>query len=642
MNDQNLRILLFGGKGGVGKTTCATTTALRLAKRSPRGSFLLVSTDPAHSLADSLAGAPSPDNLTIIELDAQECLAAFKAEHSQKLREIALQGTFLDEDDIRKFLDLSLPGMDELMALLEIAKWVQDSTYDRIIVDTAPTGHTMRLLSMPKLIRRWLGTLDAILAKHRYMRTVFSRSCRPDELDEFLTQLSSTINRTQTLLCDPVRCRFVPVMTAEVLSVHETELLLASLNDFGVPVSEIVLNKLYSRDGCGVCKDARERQQRALRALLTNGVFSPCTFWGVPLYPEETLGMENLDTFWEGATLISGITLDAPRELAPMNVRVEAVPAHCLAERALLLFAGKGGVGKTTLSCATALRLSHDSREKEVFLFSTDPAHSLSVCLDVQVGARPVRIAPRLSAMEIDAQAELDLLKAQYQTDLAQFLKSTLPNFDLVFDREVMERILDMSPPGLDEIMALTHVTEALKEGSYDIFVLDSAPTGHLIRLLELPELIDQWINAFFELLLKYRTLFRLPRVSQRLVRMSKELKHLRSVLNDPARSGLIIVSIPTEMAFQETLDLVSACKRMHVHVPLMLINLVTPETECRLCSTVHRGEKRILDNYQRVFPEIPQAVVCRNGDLRGLQRLSDLGNCLYKSVFKESISCPC
>jgi arsenite-transporting ATPase len=90
-----LQLLIFGGKGGVGKTTCATAAALRLAARSPQSSFLLVSTDPAHSLADSLADLVPPRNLKVLELNPQEYLLDFKKKHHDKLREIASRGTFL-------------------------------------------------------------------------------------------------------------------------------------------------------------------------------------------------------------------------------------------------------------------------------------------------------------------------------------------------------------------------------------------------------------------------------------------------------------------------------------------------------------------------------------------------------------------
>ena len=153
LEDSGLRLLFFGGKGGVGKTTCAAAAALHYASRSPQGSYLLVSTDPAHSLADSLGDFQPPHNLKVLEFNAQNSLDTFKARHRSKFAEIAARGTFLDEEDIRRLLDLSLPGLDELMALLSIAGWAESQAYDLIVVDTAPTGHTLRLLTTPDLIR---------------------------------------------------------------------------------------------------------------------------------------------------------------------------------------------------------------------------------------------------------------------------------------------------------------------------------------------------------------------------------------------------------------------------------------------------------------------------------------------------------
>ncbi len=108
---------------------------------------------------------------------------------------------------------------------------------------------------------------------------------------------------------------------------------------------------------------------------------------------------------------------------------------------------------------------------KEVFLFSTDPAHSLSACLDTPIGAQPTRLASGLTAMEIDAQSEFEALKVQYARELEKFLYDISSNFDLTFDRDVMERIMDLSPPGIDEIMALTSVMEFLSQGRYHFFI---------------------------------------------------------------------------------------------------------------------------------------------------------------------------
>ncbi len=272
--------------------------------------------------------------------------------------------------------------------------------------------------------------------------------------------------------------------------------------------------------------------------------------------------------------------------------------------------------------------------------FSIDPAHSLSACLGIAVGPEPMRIVPGLSGVEFNAETEFDLLKQEYQTDLAQYLSETLPNFDLTFDREVLERILDLSPPGLDEIMALTRALEFFVQGSYDLLILDSAPTGHLIRLLELPELIDQWLKVFFALFLKYRAVFSLPKVSQRLVKMSKELKSFKSLLRDPTRSALCSVTIPTEMAFQETLDLINACDRLSLGVPLLLINLVTPPTDCAFCSVLARQEDAIRDRLRQAFPDLPQTVVYRQSEPRGIRALMDLGQELFRSGNQDPLVC--
>ena len=633
----DLRLLMFGGKGGVGKTTCAVATALQIARNDPSVSYLLASTDPAHSLSDSLAGFPLPPNLKVLELDAQEYLRAFKEKHGPKLKEIASRGTFLDEDDIAQFLELSLPGMDELMSFLEITRWVKERSYDCIILDTAPTGHTLKLLEMPRLIRKWLEALDALLAKHRYMKKLFSGRYQRDQNDLFLDELSSSLQQMELLMREPRLCRFVPVMLAEVLSVRETLALLGELEILKVPVTDLVVNRLYPDLACPTCQAERIHQQRELAKIFHNASLSRYSFWGLPLYPEE-VRKERLQGFWSHVVVLPDprpVLHQAPMEL---NFQVEAAGYPFPPDAALLLLAGKGGVGKTTLACATALRLAHDLPGKEVLLFSTDPAHSLSDCLEMEIGAQPTRVSSGLTAVEIDAQAEFDALKTQYQEELGNFLQSVLPNLDLEFDREVMERILDLSPPGLDEIMALTRVMDFLTQGNYDLLILDSAPTGHFIRLLELPELIEQWLKVFFGLFLKYKKIFRLPKISQRLVKMSKQLKLFRALLTNPTRSALYAVSILTEMAFQETLDLAAAGERIGVSVPMLFLNLATPASACPLCAALHRRESQMEAKFQQAFPGIRQTLVYRQGEPRGLPRLQKLGQAMYLHRESQSV----
>jgi arsenite-transporting ATPase len=629
LTDHGIELLLFGGKGGVGKTSCATATALRLARDSPERSHLLVSTDPAHSVMDSLAGLMPPPNLKVTELDAQQHLADFKCRNGSKFQAIASRGTFLDQNDINCLLDQSLPGLDEVMASLEIAGWVAAHRYQTIVVDTAPTGHTLRLLAMPALLHNWLEALEALLAKHRYMRKVFSHAVDRDEIDAFLEGLADSLAQMEALFRDGRRSRFVPVMLAEEMSLRETESLLTELNRAQVPVTDIVINRLFPKNQCPVCADGGAQQGRVLSEIFSKRDLSRYTWWGVPLHPKEVRGAEGLEAFWEGLTRLTRAPAWTATAIPPNRPWVEG-EVHTVGQQSLLLFAGKGGVGKTTLACATSLRLARDSPGREVLLFSIDPAHSLADCLGAPVGPAPKRICPGLTALEIDAQAQFRALKQLYSEELQSFLCSLLPEMDLAFDREAMERIVDLSPPGLDEVMALIEVMDLYDQDQYNTLVLDSAPTGHLIRLLEMPELVDRWLKVFFGLFLKYKRIFRLPKVSQWLVEMSRALKRLRALLADPARCTLYGVAILTDMALEETKDLLAACQRMEINAPLLFLNLATPPGDCPLCSALRRRESVLEQKFRRAFPTVAQAVVYRRGEPRGLAQLDQLGQKLY------------
>jgi arsenite/tail-anchored protein-transporting ATPase len=629
-----LRVLFFGGKGGVGKTNCAAAAALYQAHRFPRRAVLLVSTDPAHSLADSFGELQVPNNLKILEFNAPNSLENFKSAHRDKLVQIAARGTFLDEVDIGPILELSLPGLDEFMALLAIADWVETQAYDLIIVDTAPTGHTLRLLNSPELIRTWLKALDTLLAKHRFMQASLQGSYQRDELDDFLLELAGSVKQMRALLQDPSACRFVPVMLAEALVINETRNLLGELANLHIPVNEIIVNRLVPENFCPFCSEVRRDQQRLCKKWLTSAFFPGCTFRGLPLYTEEIRGplLENL---WDEAFILDPADPVAPAS-QKLPTRVEA-PASCPPlDITFLIFAGKGGVGKTTLACATALRLAQELPSKEILLFSTDPAHSLSACLDKPVGSDPVPLAPGLTAMEIDAPGEFASLKAQYRRELSDFFQDAFENFDAPFDRQVMEHIFDPSPPGLDEIMALMRVMEFLNQGRYEIFILDSAPTGHLLRLLELPGLIDQWLKTFFGLLLKYKLTFRFPELSQQLVKISRHLKLLRNLWSDPERSALYAVSILTEMAFQESSDLLAACQRLGISVPTLFLNLATAARDCALCTALNQREALIKNKFAKTFPG-HQTVIYRQSEPRGLESLQELGRNLFRSRKMEN-----
>lgn len=686
-------LLIFGGKGGVGKTTCAAATALHLALLHPGERFLLMSTDPAHSVADCLRGDGGlPPNLDVCELDAPAEHERFMAQHGATLAEIGRRGTFLDGGDVDRFLRLSLPGLDELMALLSIATLAESRQYRTLIVDTAPTGHALRLLQMPELLRSWLGAMDAMLGKHRWMASVFSpgrtggkqAAAKADPCEDFLDHLTEVFTLVEAILRDPARCRFVPVMLAEALSVAETCDLVAELSALSIAAPELVINRLIPAEATDtVLGPARAEQSRVLGTLppaLASG-----QLWALPLLGREPVGSAQLEAMWAKLGRWRDVLGDTTKPAPAAAPAVDGVLALPGAACRLVILAGKGGVGKTTMAAATALRLAAAHPSGRTLVVSTDPAHSLGDALAPAVvalvggggpdgtgGAQPSPLAPGLWAMELDARADFAALVDAYRDELEVMLEAAMPAGDMAFDREALERIIDLAPPGLDEVMAVAKVVELLgNDGSpdprarrrgasaaahspappapttapFDRVVIDAAPTGHLLRLLHLPEVIEDWLRAIFDVLLKHRSLFKMPRLEARLVELSRGVKRLRALLADPQRCQLVAVTIPTQMALDETGDLVEACRHAGVPVGGLIINQVTrpathagdsigsPAAGDSLATLVARREALLVERLASSFPALRQAVVSRGHPPRGVAALTTLGHALFTAA---------
>ena len=624
-----LKLVFFGGKGGVGKSTCATATALKLAQDHPEHLFLLVSTDPAHSLHNILSTLALPKNLEVRELNASTSLHKFKLQHDASLKQIAERGTFLDQSDIQNLMDSALPGMDELAAYLEIAKWIQEDNYYRIIIDTAPTGHTLRLLNMPDLIHRWLIALDTLLAKNRYMRNHFGGDKHLDHLDVFLLDMNDSLKSMHTLMIDKARCNFILVMLAEAMIVEESIDLAKALSIQKIYISDLIINRLTPASTCQTCAEEHNRQTLSLNKIISN--LPGQTFWTLPLLAEEPRD-KRLVNFWAELDVLDNDN-DIPTPVSRksnLHQHIEnpiQLPANKLR---LIIFAGKGGVGKTTLACATALRLQNDYPELRILLFSTDPAHSIGDCLGLKVQSTPIQVSFNLDAQEINAEANFEKIRIEYRVELEDFLREALPNLDITFDREVLESLLDLAPTGLDEIMALTSIMDHLDSRRYDMIVVDAAPSGHLLRLLELPELIRDWLRIFFSLLLKYRNIMRFPHLSERLVKLSRELKNLRILLQDSEQTGIYAITIPTHLALDKTNEMTIALQRLGITIKALIINQITPASACGLCQSIALRESEQLKKAHETFPNLPTALIYRQNDPAGLRELTKLGSALY------------
>jgi arsenite/tail-anchored protein-transporting ATPase len=303
----NARYLFFGGKGGVGKTTAASATALFLLHNSkPNDSVLLFSTDPAHSLSDSLdfkignrlVEVKQPRGrgakLFAYEMDASLALERFRAAHGEVLAEIAERGTLLDEEDINQLLNLSLPGLDEVMSLFELSEVDRAGKYTRIVVDTAPSGHTSRLLRLPEVFERIVRTLDLMGEKHRYMIEQFARRRAPlDKVELFLRDLNERIASVRKLLYDAEQTTFSLVTIPEAMSVRETERYLELLKEQGVPVRDLIVNRVeQEHDGCEYCHARVLGQKKWLKEIAR--VFRGLELHHVPLMAQEVRGVEAL------------------------------------------------------------------------------------------------------------------------------------------------------------------------------------------------------------------------------------------------------------------------------------------------------------------------------------------------------------
>ena len=155
LGNDELKLIIFGGKGGVGKTSCAIATALALSENFET---LLISTDPAHSVSDCLeqqigfnvVKVSGAAKLSAIEVVADEALTIFKAAHHNALKKLLVTSSNFDKDDIDEMLTLSIPGIDEIMSFKTIIDFMEEGNYEKYVVDTAPTGHALRLISSPK------------------------------------------------------------------------------------------------------------------------------------------------------------------------------------------------------------------------------------------------------------------------------------------------------------------------------------------------------------------------------------------------------------------------------------------------------------------------------------------------------------
>jgi arsenite-transporting ATPase len=253
----------------------------------------------------------------------------------------------------------------------------------------------------------------------------------------------------------------------------------------------------------------------------------------------------------------------------------------------LLVVAGKGGVGKTTCAAAAALTLGGAAPTRRILLLSTDPAHSLGDVLAMRADdeERPVPAGPgALRVRELDANRVFAARREGYRAavdDLFDALRGD-SRFDVAFDRAVARDLLDLAPGGLDELCALLTVTEALfppgaAPPRHDLVIVDTAPTGHTLRLLALPALALEWVRALLATLLKYRRVLGLGALAADLLELSRSLRRLQALLADPRQARAVVVTRAAALPRLETVRLLQRLGAQGLTVSAVIVNALAP-----------------------------------------------------------------
>jgi len=703
INDK-LRLVIFGGKGGTGKTTSACATAMYLARSYPDKRFLVTSSDPAHSIGDSfncpVSSSATPvdgtNNLFAIEMNSQILLEKFKKKYRFSIENFSNMSFSTDQIDIRDFLQFNLPGMQELMILLEIVTLLKfgifrSYEYDLIIWDTAPTGHTLRLLELPDKVLKWIEIFNNSFLRYKRISTgvatlgfrIPGRLPPKGNVRTFLDTLSKDLEKIRAILKDEEKCEFNPVTIPEELSIAETGRLLTTLREEDIPVRNIIVNRVQDEGKCVFCSKRKKGQKSFIRDI--DEKFSPYNLVKIPVFSNEVRGEEGLLRFGEflsgngsqySTLKYSSGTIRVEDNFTPLeNFSLTGFQPDMLREildkdLQFIIFGGKGGVGKTTVSAATAVSVARHNPDKKILVFSTDPAHSLADSFATSIGDTVTPIYPipniiqpnydgkisngvesegNLYALEINGAGLYQDFSMEYKVNIEDAFKKWQNShlaggrkWKLDFDEKVMVEFVDTYPPGLEEVLALEKIMKFITEEKFDIYIFDTAPTGHLIELLKFPELVREWLRVTYRAMLKYHREVPVDNIevlAKKILASQTTVQKMQDLLTNYERSEFIAVTIPEAMGMLETEDLLKSMRSLDIPCSHVIINMVIPPTDCDFCRT-KRNEQ--IDYIQQISTkrefkgyEIAKVPLYPH-EIRGIEHLTELSNFLYGKVGKD------
>jgi len=644
---QAAELTLFMGKGGVGKTTVSASYAAWLAKKNPRARILLISTDPAPSLSDILETPIGPEavrvagtargarrgtaGLAACEVDAEGRFREFLRQYRKPLVELLESGTFFERSEIEPLLESTIPGMAEIAGLLALDDALTSGRYDHVVADTAPFGHTLRLLEMPQAFARLLRFLEVAASRDAVLAAHFGGKLQaggPPVLQQWRALVEQIVETLRT------EARLVLVTTPEPFALNESVRVGAHMAQMELPLrfEQIVLNRVVARSG-----DCRRCAARAIAAREA-GAFLKKNFPGVPVQRGEDpgfpiMGLEalaafgrqifggggafpqrleprldaNLDGTHEGAALRrrSRKSRKAPSGAEPV-LRRSAWP---VVRKPLALTLGKGGVGKTTISAALAFHTREAGKKKTqtVVVCSTDPAPSLDDVFETPVGdqLRPVLGDPRLRAAEMDAAAEFESWALEMKRSIRGALspETSGVHVDLSFERQLFEALLDIVPPGVDEIFGVLRVSDLLAGERGAIVVLDMAPTGHALELLRTPARMLLWSRLLLKTLAQHRTLRLARDLGAQIAMMASRVRQLAATLRNTRSTTVSVVALAEPLPDRQTARLLHQLRLLGLRPAGLFVNrlLFAADSEkCRWCRRKRQWQLATLGRLRR------------------------------------------
>ncbi len=594
----------FIGKGGVGKTTVSSAFAVRAALREPKKRVLLISTDPAHSLADVLqmqigdrptaVRMPGPGRLDAWQINSEKLFANFLRQYKDSILDLIDKGSIFSRHDIEPLLETTLPGMAEMSALLAIRAAIGARKYSRIVVDTAPFGHTLRLFSLPEQFVRFLNFLELAASRDQILAEHFGGKVRPATA-ELIANFRSMV---QDIRDASVKAELVLITTAERFSLNESLRCSSALHEQSPPldIESVVLNRVPLAKGCAECKRSRIAARKAQRFLARHFPRVPIQVGEDPGGP--ILGVAALAAFGEHVFSRRRLQYDVrPPQTKALALQKTSWP---VLDKRLCLVLGKGGVGKTTTSAALAFH-TRKRGKTAIEICSVDPAPSLDDIFQTAVGAQsqPVFGDPQLRASELDAVSLFrdwvkDLRSRVEEATTAQISGIHL---DLSFERQLLSELLEIIPPGVDEVLAIFRIFDLVGNGSTKI-VIDMAPTGHALELLRMPERILVWSRLLLKTLAAHRTLAFARDAAAKIAEMSVHVRELAALLKDSGSSEANVVMLPEPLPDRESERLIREMEAQKLPLRRIFLNrmlLDGQERGCRHCVRARQWQQATL-----------------------------------------------